>query len=49
MKVLCNLEGKGFGGVLTQQVSEYARLRSTACEDVWQHSFESQLHYFHGC
>ncbi|GEM_PF-3357530 len=25
MKVLCNLEGKGFGGVLTQQVSEPAR------------------------
>ncbi len=39
MKVLQYLGGKGFGGALTQQ--------STACEDVWQHSSESRLHYFH--
>ncbi len=37
MKVMCYPEEKGLGWVLPQQVSEHARLRSTASEDVWQH------------
>jgi len=47
MKVMCDLEGEGFGGVLPQQVNEPARLRSTAGEDLWQYPFESRLHHFH--